>query len=340
LLEDDDALTAFLNNRLYSNTLLEPQVVIDPKQIKALATVYSDFFDESCPAKEAKDVAMAFKDKLNNEYVWLNQLLISKDNYPFLAELVPVVQFISKLVKKEYSYYLTNLKDFEDDLLNFKEAVIDPIKRFWNGEQKKIFDSIRAFFSGNQSNMEYIESDELKLLREVISHPKPYLGTIIKDAKAAKDTLTAKVLKQIEEEKEVTKTEIDKAINRFNYHADFKLLDESKQKQILRPFEDELRRLKEQRYIANLRETRGSVKGKLLEQQLNEMVRLSQPSKVEDTGTGIEPPKPIIHYRQLNTVKVNFAKSELKTSEDVDEYVEVLKAALVELIKQNKRISL
>lgn len=338
LLEDDDALTAFLNNRLYGNTLLEPQVVVDPKQIKALATVYNDFFDEPCPAKEAKDVAMAFKDKLNGEYLWLNQVSANKETYPFLAEFVPVIQFIAKLIKKEYNYYLTNLKDFEDDLLNYKETIIDPIKRFWNGEQKKIFDSIRAFFSGNQSNLEYITGDELTILKGVIEHPKPYSGTLIKDAKTAKDALAAKVLKQIDEEKELTKAEIDKAISRFKYHADFALLDEFKQAQIIKPFDDELKKLKDQRFIANLRETRASVKGRLLEQQLNEMVRLAKPPVAKEDGT--KEKEPIVHYQRLNTVRFDFSKSELRTIEDVEKYVEKLKENLIKLIQENKRISL
>lgn len=339
LLEDDDALTAFLNNRLYSNTLLEPQVVVDPKQIKALATVYSDFFDESCPAKEAKDVALAFKDKMNEEFVWLNQTLSSKDNYPFLAELLPVIQFIAKLTKKEYSYYLTNLKEFEDELLDYKEGIIDPIKRFWNGEQKKIFDSIRAFFSGNQSNLEYIASEELTILKDVIQHPKPYEGNIIKDAKAAKDALTAKVLKQIDEEKELTKTETEKVINRIKDHDDFKKLNELHQLQIIRRFEDELKKLKDQRFIANLRETRSMVKGRLLEQQLNEMVRLSIP-KVTEKEIDVVNDEPIVHYQRLNTVRFDFSKSELRTIEDVEKYVEKLKENLIKLIEQNKRITL
>jgi len=158
LLDDDGVLgvlDALMNNRLYSNTLLEPQVDYDPKLIKQLMTVYSDYFDEPCPAKEAKEVALAFKNKLNLEYGWklnleygwLNQMLMNKGTYPFLSELEPVAELVERLIKKDYTYYLTNVKDFEDDLLDFKEKTVDPIKRFWNGEQKNIYDSIRLFFS-------------------------------------------------------------------------------------------------------------------------------------------------------------------------------------------------
>jgi hypothetical protein len=331
LLDDEEALDAFMNNRLYGNTLLEPQVDIDPRLIKELALVYNDFFDETCPAKEAKDVASAFKNKLNNEFIWLNQLLMSKENYPFLVELLPIADFIEKLIKKEYSYYFTNVKDFEDELLDKKETVIDPIKRFWHGEQKKIYDSIRIFFTGDQSNLDFVEGDELTILKGVIEHKQPYKGDVIKDAKAAKDALTKKVIKLIDEERKLTESEIDNATNRIKSHEDFKKLDESKRKLVLKPFEDETKKVKEQRFIANLRGTRSYVRGELLEQQLNEMVRLAKPPEVN------EPP---IQYQRINAIRVDFPKSELTTKEDVEKYVEALKARLNKLIDENKRISL
>jgi hypothetical protein len=332
LLDDDGALNAFMNNRLYSNTLLEPQVDFDPRLIKQLMTVYSDYFDESCPAKEAKEVAIAFKNKLTQELGWLNQMLMSKENYPFLKVLEPFAEFVEKLSKKEYTYYLTNVADFEDDLLDHKEKTVDPIKRFWNGEQKKIYDGIRGFFSGNQSNLEYIECEELDVLREVNDHETPFYGNLIRDAKSAKDALTKKVLAQIESERKLTETEIEKAINRIQSHDDFKALDDLKRKEVLKPFEEEAKKVKEQRFIANLRGTRATVKGELLEKQLNEMAKLAMPPEKDD--------KPVVHYQRINNVKVDFPKNELKTKEDVEKYVEALKAKLNELINDNKRISL
>ncbi len=332
LLDDDEVLNSLMNTRLHGNTLLEPQVDIDPKFIKQLTTIYNDFFDEPCPAKEAKDVALAFRSKLTNEFITLNQIMASKDNYPFLLELKPVLEQIEKLTKKEYQYFLTNMKDYEDFLLDSKDNLIDPIKRFWNGDQKKIFDSIGLLFSLDNSNLEYVECPELDVLREVYSHKTPYIGNIIKDAKAAKDVLTSKVVTLIDQERSLTNTEIEKAIKRIQEHDDFKTLDETKRKRVLKPFEDERQKLNDQRFIANLREARSYVKGKLLEQQLNEMVRLAKP--IDDAG------EPEVRYQRLTNIKVNFQKSELRTAKDVEEYVDALKVALNNLINKNERITL
>ncbi len=335
ILEDDEVFNAFTNNRLYANTLLEPQIVPDPKLIKTLITVYQDFFDETCPKREAKDVANAFKEKLQSECVTLNQLLFQKNNYPFLGALSPVIEYMEKLTKKEYTYYLTHVKEFDDDLLEYKEEVIDPIKRFWNGEQKKIYDSINVFFTGNQSNLEYVESRELEELRSVIQHPTPYRGDLIKNAKAAKDALTNKVLELIDEERKLTETAITEVIGRIKYHEEYHNLDENNQKKVLQPFNIELNKLSEQRFIANLRETRSKVEGNLLTQQLNIMVELAKPDDHD-----VQDPEPIITYRNISTIKPAFARNELRNAEDVEEYVEALKTRLNDLINDNKRISL
>jgi len=334
LLADEDALEALLNNRYYTNTLLEPQVDIDPRFTRALIEVYNEVFDETCSLKEAKDVAMAFKDKLKKELVSVNQLLVSKDSYPFLKELEPVADFIDKLSIKEYPFYLTNLKEFEDTLLDYKEQQLDPIRKFWNGEQKKIYDSIRVFIDGNQSNLDYIKGDELKKLQDVYYHPKPYSGSIIRDAKTAKDILTTKILQQIEEEKKSVLSVIQETINMLKSNDDFLLLTEAEQKQILLPLDEIFKNVKDQRFIANIRQAKSEIRV-LLTEQLNEIIRLKTKDQGGDVVNDIKP-----HYVRRSAVKTGYDKSELKTIEDVKAYVKALEEALTELINNNKRISL
>jgi len=104
---------------------------------------------------------------------------------------------------------------------------------------------------------------------------------------------------------------------------------------VLSPFHTEQKKLPEQRFIANLRETRTYVAGKLMDKQLEELVRLAKP--VDTVG---EDPEPVIQYRNISTVKAPFHKKELRNAEEVEQYVEALKKRLIELINDNKRISL
>ena len=55
---------------------------------------------------------------------------------------------------------------------------------------------------------------------------------------------------------------------------------------------------------------------------------------------GLTDIKPTPHYIRSASIKVNFKKTELRTEDDVNEYVEAFKKALLEQIKETRRISL
>jgi hypothetical protein len=333
LLSDEEVLASLMNNRVQSNTLLEPQLEIDPQLVNALKEVYNDMFDVVSPASEAKEVALAFKSKLEEELTFVRELLAQRSRYSFTAALEPVKEMLEKLARKEPNFYLLNLKDFEDNLLDAKEDLLDPIKRFWNSEQKKIYDDIRVFLEGDQSNFEYIEGEELALLRIVYNNSKPYAGTAIRDAKAAMGSLQKKVLSKLEEEKAKARKDIYKHQESLKANEDFQQLDASQQKSVLRPFEAQLEKIDHNRYISNIRQI-ASEANNLLVKQLNAVQAL----QAQDAGGGAQEPK--VHYIRRSNVIVHLNKAELKTEEDVEEYVSKLREEMLRHIHQNTRITL
>lgn len=336
ILEDMDVIQVLLNSANFSNTLLEPQAVIDPKLVKDLKVVYAEAFDESCSYTDAKDVANAFRDKLKEMSYELNQLIARQSELPFIKSLVDFKEKVVKLTGKDYSYFLTNLKEFEDDLLNTKENILDPIKRFVNGDQIKIYETVRAFVKGDLSNLDYVDGDEFDTMKSLLDNNKPYIGNSIKEAKAAQDTLTRKVLDKISEEKTKAISAIQLVIEDIKTKEEFQKLATFNQNNIIEPFQIELDKLQTQRYIGNIRNAKANTIEHLYPKQLNEMIRLSTPA---DSGAG-EAQEPTPHYIRRTSIKVDFAKTELRTEADVNEYVEALKKALLEQIKETRRISL
>ena len=336
VLEDIDVIQALLNSASYGNTLLEPQAVIDPKLVKDLKVVYADAFDETCSLIDAKDVANAFKEKLKEMNYELNQLLERKSELPFVSSLSDFKETVSKLCNKEYTYFLTNLKDFEDELLDTKENVLDPIKRFINGDQIKIYEGIRTVVKSDVSNFDYVEGNEFGILKALLDNPKPYQGNAIKEAKTAQDDLTKKVLGRISEEKAKAISAIQSTIEDIKSKEEYIKLGSTNQNKIIAPFQEEIDKLQSQRYIALIRDAKNKTLEHIFPKQLNEMMRLSAPV---ETGSGdVQEPTP--HYIRRTSIKVDFAKTELRTEDDVNEYVEALKKALLEQIKETRRISL
>src|SRR5690606_10486507 len=123
-----------------------------------------DFFDAPPKANEAKalgqETALAFQ-HLSHE---LKPLLAQASQYPFLKALEPVLELLKVLTGKPYAWYLTDLKRQEDDLLDAKEKLLDPIRRFMIGQQKEIFTQAFQFVQSQTSNFAYVEqADALEL---------------------------------------------------------------------------------------------------------------------------------------------------------------------------------
>lgn len=351
LLTEDEIYTSLINSKLQSNTLLEPQIEFDPKQVRALKEVYNGLFDQTCSLTEAKDVAIAFRAKLSEELQFVKELLAQSQNYPFNAALEPMREAMVKLVQKEPNYFLLNLKEFESNLLDAKEDLLDPIKRFWNSDQRKIYDEVKGFLNGDQSNFDYIEGEDLGIMKEMQQHKKPYNGSIIRDAKAAMEGFRAKVLHKLQEEKEKAVAIVERHKDSLTVNIDFRTLTPKQQEGIIDQLDKVIIKITSNRYISNIRQTAvesNNLKVRLLNEIQRLIVPVSKPSAPSTTNakssyegakTSVVVERPV-EYITRASVRVDFYKGELESELDVRDFIKKYEEALLEQIKDNKRITL
>ncbi|GGH36820.1 hypothetical protein GCM10007423_29380 [Dyadobacter endophyticus] len=336
LLDNKDALIAFLNSSYHATTQVEIQQAENPAAVKALKMLYSEFFHESCPHNIGKEVANAFKEKLKVVVDEVHQLVNQKRDYPFLSQLETPLSTLRQLSTKNYSQLLEQVDDFKDHLLDIREDVLDPINTFMKTDQRKIYDEIRSTLNGDTSNFEYVEGSELETLKALVSNTAPYRGTFMREAKTAKDALTQKVLAKIEAERAQTLESIGEAIQHLQNSEEFAQLEINDQQRILAPLQNEKNKLPHQRYIGNIRDSRQRIKSSLLTSQLNEIQRLAKPVVVIPGKVA----EPKVEYIRTSSVKLQFDKRELRSEADVEEYIQALRAGLIGQIRENKRISL
>ena len=328
LLEDSQVVNALLVSSNYGNTLVVVQEDVDPKLIRELKTLFTDAFDENCPYQDAKDIALGFKEKLGLLLQEVTGMVQSSNTYPFLKLLEPIQDKLRVWSGKEYSFFLTNRGEFEDVLLDTKEDLLDPIRRFMNSDQKKIYDEIHLIVTRDTTNLSFIDGDEIDQLKQVLSNDKPFLGTTIRDAKSVMDTLKEKVLTRIKTEKETAVSNVESIVEHFKNKSEFSKLNDSQKEDILSPFVQSLKEIKEERFISNIRNLVSNVQNRLETQQLTKLQRLT--SEGQDQ----------FEYIKANNIRVSYDKRELKTNEDVDQYIETLREKYKEQISKNRRISL
>ena len=361
-LTDREAFQALMNTHQYGITLLQPQEVIDTRLVKQLKDIYADAFNHTCAANEAKEVVAAFKEQLNLMYTKVKGFLNQTHEYHFLNSLHPFAEFLETLKnRKDSNYYFFNIGEFENQLLDYKEDLLDSIQPFMNSEQKNIYDDIKSVIQGNKANLTFVEGDEFKTLEALMDSETPYRGNQIRDAKLAKDQLTSKILQAIDDEKAKFAKAYKAVIDAIQSRGDFDKLTELQQAEVLKPFNAIKRQVEDKnyRYIAVIRSDIQHIENQLYEKQLNLMSKLLTPkptptstasgtsttnvgakaSDGADDGMTVEEPARK-RYIMNNHIHVSYQKNDLTTESDVDEYIQALRDAYLKKIKDNHIITL
>jgi hypothetical protein len=332
ILDDNQFLDALMNNRSLSNTLVYPQIDFNQTQVKKLKDFYQSLFNESNPFTEPKEIAAQFKQKAQDELAYVKGLIVNQSQYKFLASLESLDKMLGNLIAMDYATLINSVNEYEDKVLNAKDDVLDPIKRFMNGDQKRIYDTAQTLITGNQSNFDYIDSQEKSILAETLASNAPFKGDMMRKTKEAVDTLKYKLQQKIEEEKVTTLSIINQKAEAICSNYEYKQLTLSHQNEVLQPFHVLSKNVKEQTFIANIRLAKSQA-GDLYTEQLNKIVELATPKE-----TVVSEPSP--QYVKSSNLRVNFDKHELKTEADVEEYVEAVKNAYLEQIRKNRKITL
>ena len=141
-LEEDELERALRNTHGHGNIILVPQADFTASQVRSLKEFYEDFFDASPVATEAKALSRETGEALQKSMHELAPYAAQVSLYPFLNALNPVLEKLKAVGGQPYTWYLTDFLKEVDLLLDLKEEVIDPIRKFMSGSQKTIFDSV------------------------------------------------------------------------------------------------------------------------------------------------------------------------------------------------------
>ena len=351
ILEEGDLERALKNTQSHGNVILDPQVDFTASQVRQLKEFHEEFFDGPAKASEAKplakETAAAFKERLQT----IESLASQISQYPFLTALSDPITCVRELVGKEYSFYLTALSKQQDDLLDMKEDVLDPIMRFMSGSPKTIYDETRSYLEEQAVNFSYVKGDEGRQLRDVLTDDNCFKGNRMQQAKILMDTLREKVKDQIKKERDTAVVALHTLADRLAGMDDFPGLKTKEQEKLQAPIKALEQELKQQKLIAVIRDRLRSFEENEYSRLLAEVGRLAAAKekendkvKTEGNGTGTggsgetrEKEPEYIHGR---SIKIDFAKPALINEKDVDKYISALREAFLKEINNGKRVQI
>ncbi|MGI6788793.1 MAG: BREX system P-loop protein BrxC [Aminobacterium colombiense] len=333
-LERDAVLSNLRNSHLHSNTIIEPKASFPEHIVRNLKKLHQDLFNEPNHASDAKGVALFFKSRLKTEVQNLESMLITAGGYPFASDLEKAKSKLIRFTDKDYTFYLSELKEFEDEILDIQETIVDPIKHFLNGSKKGIFDSIKQFMVDNEANSSYLDASILEQLRESMRSNDIYKNTNIQEAKKLCETLQEELDHILQEERSKTAREMDALLDTLRSLEGYAKLTPDQVQDLERPFNEVIRSLCEIRFVFRIREEKDRIKNEVYPSFIARARQMiNSPSRVGE-GSAKEKFIPIDHVKRRKT------KTYLETDADVQEYLNAYKEELMKHIINGEKIVL
>lgn len=346
LLEAEALAEAICNTRNYSNILLQPKQEFTQSQVRKLKDFYEEFFAQPCNENEPKAIYQKTKQGFKELNQWIKQRLLEVEKYPFLSTLEPVVTNLNDICSKPYEWYLTDLSRQEDDLLDIKEDVIDPILSFMQGGQKQIYDDAKQLLYSQKSNFNYITQDNLSQIRTALEDTQCFQGNRMNTVKVLVNLVTAEISTQVKAEVEQAQENIRFLQERMTNMVEFSQLSREQQQELIQSFEDCIGSIGQADLIPVIRSISQEFETNISPQLLSKMTNWAEENSNGEYDVSLSSGKTSrvkesnTQYVSSQTIKVNFDKVWLADETDVEDYLVAMREALMTEIKQGKRIQI
>jgi len=348
LLEENELERALRNTHGHGNLVLEPQVEFTASQIRALKEFYEDFFDTPPRASEAKALGSETAEAFQQLTQQLTSLTALVSQYPFLSALTPVLDKLKELNGKPYIWYLTELARQEDSLLAMKEGVIDPIRKFMSGPQKGIFDDARKFVQTQEPNFAYVTSDVPASIQSALNDPTCFKGNRIQQIKSELDALAQEIDKKVGEVRTQAIEKLKTLQQRMHGLEEFQKLPDVRMAELDAPYQELIGHIKQQILIAVINDRLRYFEEQGYQKLLTKLIDLTAPKPasnskstdltVNDPEKQITEPRP--EYVSSRNINIAFDKPWLANEADIERYLEAMRKALLEEIRNGKRIQI
>jgi len=324
--------------------VLEPQIEFGAGPVRKLKEFYSQFFDTPARSNEARALADETANAFKNLADELTLLVASNRQYPFLHSIKTHVDDLAKLSRKTYKHFLAEFDQESENLLDLKEQILDPVRRFMAGPQSALFAEAKSFIEHNATNFSYLDGDEHSQLKQLLEDPKCFAGNGMKQVKPLLDSLRGRLETLATEARAAAEQAVTSKVKKLASIEGFDKLSDTQKQQIETIVYETIEQIKTQPLIAVVKEAATRFESNGYSSILSRVTEWTAPKPPSVTpGTGVvtpQPPKPAVEYVSQASLKVDFDKPWLETLDDVERYLDQMRDAMLKVVSNGKRIQL
>jgi hypothetical protein len=332
LLSSVEVIEALTNSRRLGGVSVRKQEQFDTSTVNALKRFHQELFNVQSLGTDARSTCEAFRMAMREEAQDLREIAAQASSYTFLAAVKPWAEQAEAMAKKDDGYLLNQLDSFKDSWLDAEEDLLTPLKQFLNGNQKTVYDEVRAFELRYGDEFADLPAEQVKPLQKLLESDKPYAGGLIPQANSAMAELQRQLGERLATAKAKALEEISEQEARLKATADFQKLDTSQQEQVLAATATAKADVEgaSQPGRVSLRVNR--YRAEEVPKQLQRMAALAAPD-----DTDVVAPITVV---AASALKVNCPLSQITSSQELEQWLEALREAAQAELDQGHRISL
>ena len=325
-------IEALTNSRRLGGVSVRKQEQFDTSTVNALKRFHQELFNVQSLGTDARSTCEAFRMAMAEEAQDLREIAAQASSYPFLGAVKQWAEQAEAMAKKEDSYLLNQLGTFKDSWLDAEEDLLTPLKQFLNGNQKTVYDEVRAFELRYGDEFADMPADQVAPLKKLLESDKPYAGGLIPQANSAMAELQKQLEQRLQQAQAEALQQITEQEERLKADADFQTLDADQQAQVLAPTAaakaDVQNASKPGTAVLRLNRYRSEE----VPRQLQRMATLAAPADAAAPAA--------ITVVAASALKVSCPLSQITNSAELQQWLEALRAAAQAELDQGHRISL
>ena len=341
--ETEEEIIDYITKKQYVEKLLiEEKEVIEERYIRSLKNISSTVFGREILFEDTDMMVKKFNECAGDMIDDLNTIKSNYENgeYPGERVIKEGINLINKTRGMSNSLdVFKHLKKNEDDYLDFEEDY-RPIKSFFKGNQKNIWDKTQYYISIYDESKSYILNEEIekiiKDMKNIISMPSPYNN--IKDLPELNNRFLDLYNDILDKELKPVKEEIQQAKNRVMEELEKTGLEDRFRLKYRNSFDNLIKRASSCNNVAKVNGFKIEA-DTLKKRYLNEIAKELEkpvPTKPVDGGNTEGTKSPVVKRKYISIKDINPLNSwTIKDKQDLDKYLQELKARLEKELEEN-----
>lgn len=323
--------TALLNSRERSKISILPIEEISPRLLRNLKEFASDFFNKPIRGNDAKSLVEEVQSNFASLANDLRRLPYS--GMPFADKMDEEIKRFDNLAKKDRDFYFKEFFEETDDLEVIKSDFIALVQQFFNSAQKDIYGEAARFVHDQQSNESLLGKDFIQL-KNLLADQCVFSGNQVRTIKTLFDRLKEEVRNVLNTQKQEAISYIERKKDAFRQEEIFSRVPDSSKDKVLDRYDQLIRDVENANDCLAVLQVTNFFENK--EQGIAQYAESLVPRVVE--------PKPDVHVKEttmhMTWQQIRPNSKELKSEQDVEDFVMQIQVKLMAALKNGKTISI